>query len=171
MMTTRTAGGPGAPPLLRMAESTPTCLWNDSATPSELRDAIGWGAVGATCNPVIALAALRADLPHWRQRIGDCAAAQPTAGESAIGWRMVRELSVEAARLLEPIFERHHGRNGRLSMQTDPRLYRDQRALVEQALEASGLPPDGIVEIPSTGVWLLAIEEATYRCITINATV
>jgi len=171
MMNTLTAGSTTAPPLLRMAESTPTCLWNDSATPSELRDAIGWGAVGATCNPVIALAALRADLPHWRQRIGDCAAAQPTAGESAIGWRMVRELSVEAARLLEPIFERHHGRNGRLSIQTDPRLYRDQRAIVEQAVEFSGLAPNIIVKIPATGVGLVAIEEATYRGITINATV
>ena len=95
MMNTLTAGSTTAPPLLRMTESTPTSLWNDSATPSELRDAIGWGAVGATCNPVIALAALRADLSHWQRRIADCAAAQPTAGESAIGWRMVRELSAD----------------------------------------------------------------------------
>src|SRR5258708_16617843 len=137
MMNTLTAGSTTAPPLLRMAESTATCLWNDSATPSELRDAIGWGAVGATCNPVIALAALRADLPHWRQRIGDCAAAQPTAGESAIGWRMVRELSVEAARLLEPIFEPRHGRNRRRSIQSDPRLHRDHEHRVDQAVQFS----------------------------------
>ena len=44
-------------PLLRMTQTTPTCLWNDSADPVELSQAIGWGAVGATCNPVIALAA------------------------------------------------------------------------------------------------------------------
>lgn len=44
-------------PLLRMTQQTPTRLWNDSATPGELAAAIGWGAVGATCNPVIALAA------------------------------------------------------------------------------------------------------------------
>ena len=45
-------------PLLRMTQTTPTCLWNDSADPVELAQAIGWGAVGATCNPVIALSAL-----------------------------------------------------------------------------------------------------------------
>ena len=56
-------------PLLRMTQTTPTVLWNDSATLSELSAAIGWGAVGATCNPVIALAALRSDLPRWQQRI------------------------------------------------------------------------------------------------------
>jgi transaldolase len=170
-MSILAAGRKAVPPLLLMAESTPTCLWNDSATPAELRDAIGWGAVGATCNPVIALAALRADLPRWRQRIADCAAAQPTAGESAIGWRMIQELSVEAAHLLEPIFMRLGGRNGRLSIQTDPRLYRDQAAIVEQAVEFSGLAPNIIVKIPAVAAGIAAIEEVTYRGVSINATV
>ncbi len=170
-MNTLAAGRKAAPPLLLMAESTPTCLWNDSATPSELRDAIGWGAVGATCNPVIALAALRADLPRWQQRIADCAAAQPAAGESAIGWQMIRELSVEAARLLEPIFAQHTGRNGRLSIQTDPRLYRDPGAVVEQAVEFSGLAPNIIVKIPAIAAGIEAIEDVTYRGVSINATV
>ncbi len=160
-----------APPLLRMTESTPTCLWNDSANPAELGDAIGWGAVGATCNPVIALTALRADLPRWQQRIRNYAAEQPTADESTIGWHMVRELSVEAARLLEPIFAAHNGRNGRLSVQTDPRLYRDQRAIVDQAVEFSRFAPNIIVKIPAVAVGIAAIEEATYRGISINATV
>ena len=163
--------GKTASPLLAMTTSTPTCLWNDSATPSELREAIGWGAVGATCNPVIALAALRADLPRWQRRIADCAAEQATASESEIGWRMVRELSVEAARLLQPIFAAHGGRNGRLSIQTDPRLYRDQRAIVEQAVEFAGLAPNVIVKIPAIAAGIAAIEEATYRGISINATV
>src|SRR4051812_927778 len=117
-------------PLLRMSQTTPTRLWNDLATPSELSAAIGWGAVGATCNPVIALAALRSDLPRWQQRIREYAAEHPTASESDIGWAMVRELSVEAAQLLDDAFQVHAGRNGRLSVQTDPRLYRDAQALV-----------------------------------------
>jgi len=160
-----------APPLLRMTESTPTCLWNDSANLVELSEAIGWGAVGATCNPVIALAALRADLARWQLRIRDHGAQRPTAGETAIGWQMVRELSIEAARLLEPAFAAHNGRNGRLSVQTDPGLYRDQQAITEQAVEFSGLAPNIIVKIPAVAVGIAAIEEATYRGISINATV
>jgi transaldolase len=159
------------PPLLQMATSTATCLWNDSATPSELTQAIGWGAVGATCNPVIALAALRADLPRWQQRIADSAAAEQAAAESAIGWRMIRELSVEAAAILKPVFDRHHGRNGRLSIQTDPRLYRDEQALQQQALEFARLAPNIIVKIPAIATGIAAIEEATYRGVSINATV
>jgi len=158
-------------PLLRMARQTPTRLWNDSATPSELSAAIGWGAVGATCNPVIALAALKSDLPRWRQRIAAYAAEHPTAGESEIGWQMVRELSVEAAALLGDAFTEHAGRNGRLSVQTDPRLYRDARALAEQAVEFDALAENIIVKIPATEHGIAAMEEATYRGVSINATV
>ena len=55
-------------------------------------------------------------------RIAEIAAERPTASESQIGWQVVEEVSLEAAKLLEPAFDEHNGRNGRLSMQTDPRL-------------------------------------------------
>jgi len=165
------ADGAPVPPLLRMARETPTRLWNDSATPAELATAIGWGAVGATCNPVIALAALRSDLPRWRSRIREFAGDHPTATESEIGWAMVRELSVEAAALLTDAFVEHKGRNGRLSVQTDPRLYRDRDGLAAQAVEFDGLAPNIIVKIPATANGIAAMEEATYRGVSINATV
>ncbi len=158
-------------PLLRMTETTPTVLWNDSADPRELSEAIGWGAVGATCNPVIALTALKADRPTWSQRITEYAAENPTATEDEIGWAMVKRLSVEAAELLVPAFEHYEGRNGRLSIQTDPRNYRNTNALVEQAVEFSALAPNMIVKIPVTTAGVAAFEEATYRGVSINATV
>jgi transaldolase len=158
-------------PLLRMTQSTPTCLWNDSADPVELSQAIDWGAVGATCNPVIALAALKADAPTWAARIRDYAAEHPTATEDAIGWAMVKRLSVEAAALLEPAFERYGGVNGRLSIQTDPRFYRDTAALIEQAVEFASLAPNMIVKIPVTAAGIEAFEEVTYRGVSVNATV
>nr|CAA9344779.1 MAG: Transaldolase [uncultured Nocardioidaceae bacterium] len=159
------------PPLLRMAQETPTRLWNDSATPEELRAAIGWGAVGATCNPVIALAALRSDLPRWQRQIREYADEHPSASESQIGWAMVEALSVEAAGLLTDAFAEHAGRNGRLSVQTDPRLYRDPDALVAQAVRFDALAPNIIVKIPATAAGIQAMEEATYRGVSINATV
>src|SRR4051795_9813567 len=158
-------------PLLRMTQTTPTVLWNDSATLSELSSAIGWGAVGATCNPVIALAARKSDLPRWRARIAEYAAQHPTAGESEIGWAMVRELSVEAAALLDDAFPQHARRNGRHSGPAAPRLYRDADALVAQAVEFDALAPNIIVKIPATEIGIAAMEEATYRGVSINATV
>ena len=154
-----------------MTETTPTVLWNDSSTLSELTTAIGWGAVGATCNPVIALAAIRSNLPRWQARIAEIAEDRPTATESQIGWQIVEEVSVEAATYLEPAFAQHNGRNGRLSMQTDPRLHRDASALVNQAEHFASLAPNVIVKIPATRVGIAAIEEASYRGISINVTV
>ncbi|MFV0406651.1 MAG: transaldolase family protein [Propioniciclava sp.] len=159
-------------PLRTMTQRFPsTALWNDSADPAQLRQSLEFGAVGATCNPVIALTALKADLPRWSSRLTQLAADNPTAGESQLGWTAVEELSIEAARLLEPIFHEHQGRNGRLSVQTDPRLHRDATALVEQAVHFSTLAPNIIVKLPATAVGIEAIEEAVYRGVAINATV
>lgn len=159
-------------PLARMTREHPqTALWNDSADPVQLSRAISWGAVGATCNPVIALAAIEADLPRWTARLGALAKDLPTATESELGWLVVQELSVEAARLLLPAFEESGGRNGRLSIQTDPRLHRDAGALVRQAEQFAALAPNIIVKIPATQVGIEAIEEVTYRGISVNATV
>jgi transaldolase len=157
--------------LHEMTQTTPTCLWNDSASIPELTDSISHGAVGATCNPVIALTVLKQDMPAWKSHILELSRALPTATEDQIGWRVVEELSVRAAALLRPVFEKHAGRNGRLSIQTDPRNYRNTEAIVEQAMRFSALAPNMIVKIPVTRAGIPAIEEATYRGVSINATV
>lgn len=158
-------------PTALAARTTPTALWNDSAEIGELTKSIAWGAVGATCNPVIALAAINADEPRWTARLRELAAENPTAGESALGWMVVEELSVEAAKLLEPAFEASGGRNGRLSMQTDPRFHRDAAALADQAERFSKLAKNIIVKIPATKTGIEAMEEAAYRGVSLNATV
>ena len=129
------------------------------------------GAVGATCNPAIVVGVLKKEMATWKDRIRSLIDEMPTATEDQIGWQIVREISVKAAGLLLPIFERQHGRNGRLSIQTDPRLYRNTKAILEQATEFSLLAPNIIVKIPVTRAGLPAIEEATHRGVSINATV
>ena len=138
---------------------------------SELTYSIEHGAVGATCNPVIATSVLKTELPMWRSTIADLVNSMPTANEDQIGWRVIEEMSTKGAALLEPIFHAHKGRNGRLSVQTDPRNYRNTQAIVDQAIRFNELAPNIIVKIPVTRSGIPAIEEATYRGISINATV
>jgi len=157
--------------LQQMALSTPTCLWNDSAVLSELTYAIEHGGIGATCNPVIVLDVLKQEMRLWQPRIEALAREMPTATEDVIAWAVIEEISVTRAQLLLGSFEKYAGRNGRLSIQTDPRLYRDPQALREQALRFSRLAPNMIVKIPATSTGIVAIEEATYLGISINATV
>jgi len=159
-------------PLRLMTRTTPTTLWNDSCAASELSASIAQnGAVGATCNPVIVLEVLKKEWPLWKERILELLREMPFATEDQVAWRLVEEMSVTAAALLEPIYWREKGRNGRLSIQTDPRLYRDPSAIVAQAERFNRLAPNMIVKIPVTSAGLSAIEEATYRGISINATV
>jgi len=158
-------------PLHQMTKSTPTWLWNDSASIQELTYSIEHGAVGATCNPVIVHSVLKKELPAWKDRIRSLIDELPSATEDEIAWQLVREISIKGAALLKPIFDRHRGRNGRLSIQTDPRLYRDTAAIVRQAEEFSRLGPNMIVKIPATRAGIPAIEQATYAGISVNATV
>src|SRR5947209_6666319 len=157
-------------PLHEMTQTTPTCLWNDSASIDELKQSLEQGAVGATCNPVIAVSVLKQEMASWKPRIQALADEMATATEDAIGWRVVEEMSAKAAVLLEPIFDAQHGRNGRLSIQTDPRLYRNAKAIVEQAEHFDKLARNMIVKIPATKAGIAAIEETTYRGISIKAT-
>jgi len=158
-------------PLHQMTQTTPTCLWNDSASIQELSYSIEHGGVGATCNPVIVVEVLKKEMPLWKDRIQQLIREMPTATEDMIGWRIVEEMSIKAAEPLKPIFDREKGRNGRLSVQTDPRLYRNADAMVEQAVRFAALGPNMIVKIAVTAAGVAAIEEATYRGISINATV
>ena len=158
-------------PLHKMTQTPPTCLWNDSASIEDLTYSIEHGAVGATCNPSIAVAVLKQELAAWKPRILELAAAEPDLTEDDLAWRIVEEISANAARLLLPIFEREKGRNGRLSIQTDPRNYRNTEAMLTQAVHFNQLAPNMIVKIAATRAGIPAIEEATYRGISINATV
>lgn len=158
-------------PLHEMTQTTPTCLWNDSASIQELTYSIEHGAVGATCNPVIVLSVLKKEMGVWKDRIRELIKENSQATEGETGWQIVREVSAKAARLLKPAFDEHRGRNGRLSIQTDPRFYRDTNRIVQQVDEFSGIAPNMIVKIPVTQAGIPAIEEATYRGISINATV
>ena len=163
--------GPYLNPLHQMTATTPTCLWTDTAGLEELKTSIAYGAVGATCNPVIALSVLKKEAALWTPRTQELLAQLPRATEDEIGWRLVEEMSVRGAGLLRHVFERDHGRNGRLSIQTDPRNFRDPERLAAQALHFSQLAPNMIVKIPVTSAGLPAIEEATYQGVSINATV
>ena len=158
-------------PLFQMTQTTPTCLWNDSAAIEELTYSIEHGAVGATCNPSIAVSVLKQEMATWKVRILELAESFPKATEDEIAWMIVEEMSANAAKLLKPIFDREKGRNGRLSIQTDPRNYRNSDAMLTQAVRFSKLAANMIVKIAATRAGIVAMEEATYRGISINATV
>lgn len=158
-------------PLHEMTCATPTVLWNDSCALSELTYAIEHGAVGATANPVIVGEVLKKEMHLWKDRIPQIIHEMPTATEDEIAWKLIEEVSARGAAQLLPAFQKSNGVNGRLSIQTDPRFYRDSERILAQALHFDSLAPNMIVKIPATRAGIVAIEEATFRGVSINATV
>lgn len=157
--------------LHQMTVEYPTEYWNDSCSEEELTYAIHHGAVGATSNPTIVHAVLKKELHLWRDRIHALIQENPTWSEAEITWKLFEEMAVYGAGFLAPIYEQYKGKKGRLSIQTNPTLYRNASALTEQAVHFNTLAPNMIVKIPVTSAGIKAIEEATYQGISINATV
>jgi transaldolase len=157
-------------PLARTVADTPTDIWNDSCNVDELAYAVAFGAVGATANPTIVVDNWKKDPGHWATRVRDLATLNRSASERDLAWMIVEEMSVRAAPLLLPAFESSGGHAGRLSVQTDPTLHRDTAAMVEQAAGFDRLAPNIVVKFPATSAGIAAMEEASFRGISVNAT-
>jgi len=157
--------------LHEMACTTCTDLWNDSCSIEELTDAIEHGAVGATTNPVIVSNVLQKEMHLWKDRIHQLTRENPAATEDDIAWKLIQEMALRAAELLKPVFDRENGKKGRISIQTNPKYYRNAELIAKQAVYFAGLAPNIQTKIPVTEAGVKAIEEATYHGVNINATV
>ncbi len=158
-------------PLGRTIATTATDIWNDSCAVDELEYAISYGAVGATANPTIVTDVWKGDPAYWRDRVRILANERSNATEIDLAWAIVEEMSVRAAPLLLPAFEASGGRQGRLSMQTDPTFFRAYDRMLAQGVDFVALAPNIIVKFPATTVGVRVMEEATYRGVNVNATV
>ena len=137
----------------------------------ELKYAIKNGAVGATTNPVIVSEVLKKELDLWIEFIRQSIKANPFATEDDLTWMLIESMAVKGAELLQPVFKREKKQKGRLSIQTNPKFYRDAGLITEQALHFNQLAPNMQVKIPVTQAGILAIEESTRLGVSINATV
>ena len=158
-------------PLGQTIATTATDIWNDSCAVAELEYAISFGAVGATANPTIVADVWKGDPDRWRGRVQALATQRPDVTEVDLAWAVVEEMSLLAAPLLLPAFEASGGRQGRLSMQTDPTLFRSFDRMLAQGEGFARLAPNIIVKFPATKVGVRVMEEATYRGVNVNATV
>jgi transaldolase len=160
----------GKGPLHEMTLKTPTEFWNDSCSTAELSDAISYGATGGTSNPTIVGQVLKKELETWKPKIAELVKDNPTATEDVIAWKTIEAITVNAAKLLKPIYDKNKGRNGRLSIQTNTKFYRDSEAIVEQAVYFDSLYPNNNIKLPVTKAGVDAVEELSYRGISVNAT-
>lgn len=157
-------------PLSRTA-ALGTDYWNDSCSIEELTYAVERGAVGATSNPTIVGDVLGREMDLWRDRIAEIISENPTFTEDDVAWKLIEEMAVRASKLLLGVFERENGLKGRLSIQTNPKFFRDPVRITEQARHFDTLAPNMQIKLPATRAGVQAAEEVTAAGISINATV
>jgi transaldolase len=125
--------------------------------------------VGVTTNPTIFQAAITKSSLY-----DDDLRAQAASGADADA--AVRSLTTDdvrtAADLLTPVVERTGGRDGRVSIEVDPRLAHDTEATIAQARELWALVgrPNVFIKIPATREGIPAITQVIADGISVNVT-
>ncbi|WP_392960667.1 transaldolase [Streptomyces sp. LN245] len=125
--------------------------------------------VGVTTNPSIFQAAIGSGEGYERQ-LADLAVRGVTVDEAV---RMMTTADVRAAAdILRPVFEATEGRDGRVSIEVDPRLAHNTAATVAEARQLSWLVdrPNVMIKIPATKAGLPAITEVIGLGISVNVT-
>ncbi len=145
--------------------------WNDSGVAAELGEAVALGATGGTSNPVIVAQAAKAHPELCRSLLDELIAAHPRATEDDLAWNLIHQLGLRSAQQLRPVYEATRGAKGFLSMQVNPKFYRDPALMVAQAAELAALAPNIAIKAPATAAGLAAMEEMTARGIRVNSTV
>ncbi|MEU7969147.1 transaldolase [Streptomyces sp. NPDC049097] len=173
-MITVTEATAAAEPLKRLSDAG-VSIWLDDL--SRKRIASGNLAelvaakhvVGVTTNPSIFQAAIGSG-EGYEEQLADLAARGVTVDEAV---RMMTTADVrDAADILRPVHEATSGRDGRVSIEVDPRLAHRTRATVAEAKQLAWLVdrPNVMIKVPATDAGLPAITEVIGRGISVNVT-
>ncbi|MFI6370432.1 transaldolase [Streptomyces sp. NPDC050546] len=125
--------------------------------------------VGVTTNPSIFQAAIGSG-EGYEAQLADLAVRGVTVDEAV---RMMTTADVRAAAdVLRPVYDATGGRDGRVSIEVDPRLAHDTAATVAEARQLAWLVdrPNVMIKIPATKAGLPAITEVIGAGISVNVT-
>ncbi|MER6465355.1 transaldolase [Streptomyces sp. NPDC001288] len=127
------------------------------------------GVVGVTTNPSIFQAAIGSG-EGYEEQLADLAVRGVTVEEAV---RMMTTQDVRAAAdVLRPVYDATDGRDGRVSIEVDPRLAHDTVATVAEARQLAWLVdrPNVMIKIPATEAGLPAITAVIAQGISVNVT-
>jgi transaldolase len=146
-------------------------FWNDSCDLKELGHAVQEGASGATSNPVIVATAIKSDQATWVPVLDALVADFPHDTEDDVAWKLIEAVGKRAAALLHPVFEKTRGKKGYLSMQVNPKLYRDPARMLEHGRRLAAVAPNVAIKVPATAEGIEAGSALVAEGINVNATV
>ena len=126
--------------------------------------------VGVTTNPTIFQKAIGGSSDAYDAQLRDLAVRGVTVDEAV---RMMTAADVrEAADVLRPVYDASNGRDGRVSIEVDPRLAHHTEATIAEARQLAWLVdrPNTLIKIPATKAGLPAIATVIGEGISVNVT-
>ncbi|MFC1421362.1 transaldolase [Streptacidiphilus cavernicola] len=126
--------------------------------------------VGVTTNPTIFQKAIGGSDDSYDAQLRDLAVRGVTVEEAV---RMMTAADVrEAADVLRPVYDASNGRDGRVSIEVDPRLAHRTEATIAEAKQLAWLVdrPNTLIKIPATKAGLPAITAVIAEGISVNVT-
>jgi transaldolase len=126
--------------------------------------------VGVTTNPTIFQKAIGGGSDAYDAQLRDLAVRGVTVDEAV---RMMTAADVRsAADVLRPVYDASNGRDGRVSIEVDPRLAHNTEATIAEAKQLAWLVdrPNTLIKIPATKAGLPAIAAVLGEGISVNVT-
>ncbi|MFC1440992.1 transaldolase [Streptacidiphilus sp. N1-10] len=126
--------------------------------------------VGVTTNPTIFQKAIGGSSDAYDAQLRDLVLRGVTVEEAV---RMMTAADVrQAADVLRPVYDASNGRDGRVSIEVDPRLAHNTPATIAEAKQLAWLVdrPNTLIKIPATKAGLPAIAEVIGEGISVNVT-
>jgi transaldolase len=166
-----------------MAELTPlqsliatgTKLWLDSVDPEEVKINRGYGATGATSNPIIIADLIESG--HFDDLLTKL--IREGHNDESLAWQLADHLVREAQKVFLPVWEETRGDDGYVSFELDPLLEDTSCRLSPQERKARYIElgkkwsqghKNRMIKVPATPVGLSALEELAAAGVTLNVT-
>ncbi len=160
---------------IRSLIETGTKLYLDSVQPALVDQNLAWGAVGATSNPAIISAIVKAG--GLDAQIESLLAAGHD--DEAVAWSLTDALVSDAERKFQPIHASTDGNAGWVSFELDPLLEDPSLGLSDSERTAKYVElgkfwstghSNRMIKVPATAAGLAALEELAASGVTLNVT-
>ncbi len=158
--------------LFELYESFGQSPWIDNLqrswlTEGTLAQLIRSGVRGVTSNPSIFAHAISTG-SDYAEHLGDLKGASV----DDIYWDLVLHDISGACKVLRPLYDASHGRDGFVSVEVDPRLAHNKTATVESAIKIKERvgAPNLLVKIPATEEGVAAVKEVVSQGVSVNVT-
>ena len=159
--------------LIEMREKYPqTELWTDSFHTADHAYGLTQGITGITTSPTWVSRMLCNEEGSEHEKIlCELQGKHPEYNEQEMIWAWTLEMGKRRSRVMLPLWEQGNPKQGRFSIQTSIYDYSNTEKMVRMAEEVNSCGPNMQVKIPSTKEGIKAMEEATFKGISVMATV